>query len=45
MEAHPDRDFLFVEHINGQKDAVKVGAEDRGPLLPDEVQLAGQRVG
>ena len=44
MEAHPDGDFLLMEHIDGQQDAAEVGAEDGRPLLPDEVQLAGQRV-
>ena len=45
MEAHPDGEVLFAQHIDGQQDALDVVAEVGRPALADEVELADERVG
>jgi hypothetical protein len=45
MEAHPDGEVLFAEDVDGEQDAAQVGADEGGPALADEVELAGEGVG
>ena len=45
MEAHPDGEVLFAQHVDGQQDALDVVAEEGRPALADKIELADQRVG
>ena len=45
MEAHPDGEVFFADDVDGEQDAAEVFAEVFGPVLANEVQLAGEGVG
>ncbi len=45
MKAHPDGGLFFFEHIDGEQQAAKVGAEYPGPFFAKKGELPGERVG
>jgi hypothetical protein len=45
IEAHPDGEVFLAEDVDGEEDAAEVGADEGGPALADEVELAGEGVG
>ncbi len=45
VEAHPDRDVLFPYGVDGQQNRLQVGIHEAIPVLPNVVQLRGERVG
>jgi hypothetical protein len=45
VEAHPDGEVFFAQDVDGEEDAAEVGADEWGPALADEVELAGEGIG
>ena len=44
VELHPDGNLFLVQDVHGQQYAAQVSSQQRRPLLPDELQLAGERI-